>query len=168
MQLVYIYFNKVKSFIVLLETCRTITIHCCTETKIATRQSGGAGCCALMENRAGDHDCLRSRWFYIQRVVSRGKVTSGRTDALLIKMPTRISVKCDKIILPALVWLRFNIILWWKMRQVSVIVLKKVKHEGHFFQALSSPFTFSYVTDVCVYVCMCFCRYIYIYLKISF
>ena len=54
------------------------------------------------------------------------------------------------------------------MRQVSVIVLKKVKHEGHFFQALSSPFTFSDVTYVCVYVCMCVCIYIYIYAKISF
>lgn len=95
MQLVYIYFNIVQSFIVLWETCRTITIQCCTETKIATRQSGGAGCCALMENRADDHDCLRLLWFYIQTIVSRVKETSGRTDALVIKMPTRISVKSD-------------------------------------------------------------------------
>ena len=51
------------------------------------------------------------------------------------------------------------------MRQVSVIVLKKVKHEGHFFQALSSPFTFSDVTYVCVYVCMCVCVYIYTYMQ---
>lgn len=65
-----------------------------------------------MENRADDHDCLRSLWFYIQRIVSRVKETSGRTDALVIKMPTRILVKCEKNIIPALVWLRFNIILW--------------------------------------------------------
>ena len=60
------------SYCLMWEICKALTIGCCADTEITTRQSGGAGCCAVMENSADDHDRL---WFHIQRVVSRGEET---------------------------------------------------------------------------------------------